>query len=96
MFQLARNVPAVQQKIKKERESVKAMIVKKLAVEGPTNYTIPEKGWTKEQILKMMTEYQKKEEEHYKDGKVSGDLLKLSHETRRPLHSKQRSYEVDQ
>jgi hypothetical protein len=73
-FRFARNIPQVQQKIKKERESVKSMIIKKLHLDAPTTYTIPEKGLSKEQILSTMAKFQAEEEKHYQEGKVSGAL----------------------
>lgn len=68
-----RTLPGAKHLVNKELEKTMKDLEDSLRIQGDTVITeIPVEGWTKNQILELMTKLQNAEENRWKDGKVSG------------------------
>jgi len=70
----AKKIPAVNRMLEKEYDKLLEEIEKSAKPYKDTQSyaSLPEKGISKEEVLKQMTEFQQKEENKWKDGFVSG------------------------
>jgi len=75
LFKSLKALPGVQGQIEKEKSKIRKLLHDKFEIKDQEKFLkLPEKGLSKEQILKLMKQMKEKEDAYWKSGKISGGV----------------------
>jgi len=78
VFRALKSIPQVQEKINQEKQKVKDKLARTLEIPGTKYLKMPEEGLSADEILKVMEDYRREDEKHWKTGKISGGVYTKS------------------